>query len=219
MHKYKDCIPALDTAFLWVFSALQWDLLEPFWSGDVPLCLLWGSIIQVTFCRSAFHPQIVRSGLRSVNRNNAAASSAARILKKKFFTDKMCCPLYAVQRLSMTLGQAGRHSKRLMGHGSAMKALPLSFVALTTAWVAPGQRSFVKTWVLPWAMQPVCLLYCLTYLYVNYYFLSSLGFNISLLIVCVCVRHAVRCPPRPRVRRRTRPDRSAVLHQQCRPHV
>lgn len=85
MHKYKDCIPALDTAFLWVFSALQWDLLEPFWSGDVPLRLLWGSIIQVTFCRSAFHPQILRSGLRSVNRNNAAASSAAGILKKKVF--------------------------------------------------------------------------------------------------------------------------------------
>ena len=59
-------------------------------------------------------------------------------------TEEMFLPLLIVQRLSMTLGQAGQHSKRLMGHGSGMKAMPPSFVALTTAWVARGQRSFVK---------------------------------------------------------------------------
>lgn len=52
--------------------------------------------------------------------------------------------LDVVQSLSMTLGQVGHHSKRLMGHGVRMKATPPSFVALTTAWVVQGQRSFVK---------------------------------------------------------------------------
>lgn len=58
--------------------------------------------------------------------------------------EEIFLPIFIVQRLSMTLGQAGQHSKRLMGHGSGMKATPPSFVALTTAWGVQGQRSFVK---------------------------------------------------------------------------
>lgn len=56
----------------------------------------------------------------------------------------MLLPLSIVQRQSMTLGQAGRHSKRLMAHGSGMKAMPPSYVALTTAWAVREQKSFVK---------------------------------------------------------------------------
>lgn len=44
----------------------------------------------------------------------------------------------------MTPGQAGQHSMRLTGHGRVMKATPPSFGALTTAWAALGQKSFVK---------------------------------------------------------------------------
>lgn len=52
--------------------------------------------------------------------------------------------VFVVQRLSMTQGQAGQHSKRLMGHGSETRAMPPLFVALTTAWVVLVQRSSVK---------------------------------------------------------------------------
>lgn len=59
---------------------------------------------------------------------------------------------FSVQRLSMTQGQAGQLSKRLMGHGSGTKATPPSFVALTTALGVLGQRSFVKIVIPTWVM-------------------------------------------------------------------
>ncbi|KAA8580866.1 hypothetical protein FQN60_013824 [Etheostoma spectabile] len=59
---------------------------------------------------------------------------------------------FSVQRLSMTLGQAGQHLKRPMGHGSGTKATPPSFVALTTAWEVLGLRSFVKIAIPTWVM-------------------------------------------------------------------
>lgn len=67
-------------------------------------------------------------------------------LKKKnqqMFT-KFFLPLFIAPRLSTTPGQAGQHSMRLTGHGRVMKATPPSFGALTTAWAALGQKSFVK---------------------------------------------------------------------------
>lgn len=52
-----------------------------------------------------------------------------------------------VQRQSMTRVLVGLHSKRLMGHGSGMKAMRLSFVALTTALAVLGQKFCAKMWV------------------------------------------------------------------------
>lgn len=60
---------------------------------------------------------------------------------------KFFLPLFIAPRLSTTPGQAGQHSMRLTGHGRVMKATPPSFGALTTAWAALGQKSFVKMWV------------------------------------------------------------------------
>lgn len=72
----------------------------------------------------------------------------AHFLKKnqQMFT-KFFLPLFIAPRLSTTPGQAGQHSMRLTGHGRVMKATPPSFGALTTAWAALGQKSFVKMWV------------------------------------------------------------------------
>lgn len=65
---------------------------------------------------------------------------------QQMFT-KFFLPLFIAPRLSTTPGQAGQHSMRLTGHGRVMKATPPSFGALTTAWAALGQKSFVKMWV------------------------------------------------------------------------
>lgn len=80
-----------------------------------------------------------------VNKLKARENCVQSLFKDvSWLIEEMFLRLLTVQRLSMTLGQAGQRSKRLMGRGSGMKATPPSFVALTTALVVRGQRSFVK---------------------------------------------------------------------------